>query len=99
MALGLFNQFLSAGVGPGGVGLRDYQHAARTFVDGLYRLSPKLDNLFHVFIELNPSIAQQDPLNPAAVYEIGLLAKTAQLPKYTINNKIYNKKPFLFLKL
>jgi hypothetical protein len=33
--------------------VRDYQHAARTFIDGLYRLSPKLNNLFHVFIDVN----------------------------------------------
>ena len=88
--IGLINQFIGAAIGPGDAGLRDYQHAARTFVDGLYRLGPKLNNLFHVFIELNPAVVQVDPINPLATYEIGLLAKTAQLPKFTINNKIYN---------
>ena len=38
--------------------IRDYQHAARTFIDGLYRLSPKLNNLFHVFIDVNQNIFQ-----------------------------------------
>ena len=86
---GLANQFLH-GTSAGGPDMRDYRHAARTFVDGLYRLSPKIGAMFHVFIELNPAITQQDPQNPAALYEIGLMAKTAQLPKYTIQNKIFN---------
>jgi hypothetical protein len=86
---GLFNTYLN-GTTAGEPGLRDYKHAARTFIDGLYRLSPKMNSLFHVFIELNPAIAQQDPENPLALYEIGLLAKTAQLPKFTVQNSIMN---------
>ena len=85
---GFFNQFLRQLAE--GDNVRDYQHAARTFVDSLYRLSPKSGALFHVFIELNPAIAKQDPQNPNSQYEIGLMAKTAQLPKFTIQNKILN---------
>ena len=85
---GFFNQFLRQLAE--GDNVRDYQHAARTFVDSLYRLSPKSGALFHVFIELNPAIAKRDPQNPNSQYEIGLMAKTAQLPKFTIQNKILN---------
>jgi hypothetical protein len=84
----LFNQFLS-GISSTDE-IRDYQHAAKTFVDGLYRLSPKLNSLFHVFIELNPAVAKEDPQNPNNLYELGLLAKTVQLPKFSIQNKTLN---------
>jgi hypothetical protein len=67
--------------------IRDYQHAARTFVDGLYRLSPKLNNLFHVFIDVNQNIAGMDQLSQI---ETGLMAKQVQLPKFTVATKTHN---------
>jgi hypothetical protein len=85
---GFFNQFLKQ-LGTGD-SVKDYRHASRTFVDSLYRLGPKMQSLFHVFVELNPAIAKQDRQNPLSNYEIGLLAKSAQLPKFTIQNKILN---------
>ena len=87
MAAGFFNQFVNQLAE--GDQIKDYQHAARTFVDGLYRLSPKSGAMFHVFIELN-SNATVDPQNPNRNYELGLMAKSAQLPKFTIQNKILN---------
>jgi hypothetical protein len=84
---GFLNQLLH---NLGSVSLRDYQHAAKTFVDGLYKLSPKTQGLFHVYIDLNPTVARADPQNPLSTYELGLMAKTAQLPKFTISNKVYN---------
>jgi hypothetical protein len=79
---GFINQFFTdLATGPD---LRDQQHAARTFVDSLYRLGPKSGALFHVFIDVNSTVAQGDPT------EIGLMAKTASLPKFTIQNKILN---------
>ncbi len=66
--------------------IRDYQHASRTFIDGLYRLTPKLSNLFHVFIDLN-EIAQTDQNSQI---EVGLMAKQIQLPKFNVQNKIHN---------
>ena len=67
--------------------IRDYQHAARTFVDGLYRLSPKLSNLYHVFIDLNQNIAGTDQ---NSLIEMGLMAKSVNLPKFNVQNKVYN---------
>ena len=87
MSTGFLNQFLS---GFGADNVKDYKHASKTFVDGLYKLSPKTQALFHVFIELNPAVARVDPQNPMSTSELGLLAKTAQLPKFTVANKIYN---------
>jgi hypothetical protein len=70
-----------------GDNVKDYQHAARTFVDGLYRLAPKYQSLFHVFIDLNTTVAQTDQNSQI---EIGLMAKNVTLPKFTVQNKIYN---------
>ena len=68
--------------------VRDYQHAARTFIDGLYRLSPKYSNLFHVFIDVNQNIAGMETTLPQI--ETGLMAKSVQLPKFTIQQKTHN---------
>jgi len=67
--------------------IRDYQHAARTFVDGLYRLSPKLNNLFHVFIDVNTDLSSLQQLGQI---ETGLMAKSINLPKFTVTTKTYN---------
>lgn len=67
--------------------IRDYQHATRLFVDGLYRLSPKLQSLFHVYVDLNPMVAATDQQTQV---EIGMMAKTVALPRFTVTNKIYN---------
>jgi len=67
--------------------IRDYQHATRTFVDSLYRLSPKLQSLFHVFVDLNPIISDTDQQSQV---EIGMMAKSVALPRFTVTNKIYN---------
>lgn len=67
--------------------VRDYQHASRLFVDSLYRLSPKATFLFHVFIDINPYVTT---IGNNEQIELGMLAKSAQLPKFTIKNKIYN---------
>ncbi len=67
--------------------LKDYQHASRTFVDSLYRLSPKFSNLFHVFVEFDNEIVQHDTI---ANIELGLMAKAVVLPKFSIQTKTYN---------
>jgi len=70
--------------------MRDYQHASRTFVDSLYRLSPKYSNLFHVFIDVNRSLASQLKVDQLKQIEIGLMAKQVQLPKFTVTTKTHN---------
>lgn len=82
------NQFLNTLAN--GDYMRDYAHASDTFVSGQYRLNPKIQTLFHVFIELNPVVASVDTFNPGSNHELGMLAKTATLPKFTIQNKILN---------
>lgn len=79
--------------------VRDYQHAARTFVDSLYRLGPKFQSLFHVYIDIDPEMiapisdknnALARSLTSENLVEIGLLAKTVALPKYSVQTKVYN---------
>ena len=82
MAAGFFNQLLSQVAH--GDQIKDWQHASKTFINGLYRLSPKIGSMFHVFIELNPSI------KPGDHSEIGLMAKAVTLPKFTVQTKTYN---------
>lgn len=69
--------------------IRDWRHASKLFVDGLYRLGPKTNNLFHVFVDLAPEVIAQQPI-PITTAEIGMMAKTVNLPKFTVQNKIYN---------
>lgn len=64
--------------------IKDWQHASRTFVDGLYRLSPKIGSMFHVYIDLNSQVPHGD------TSEIGLMAKSVTLPKFTVQNKTLN---------
>lgn len=68
--------------------LRDYTHASRLFVGDQYRLVPKNGFLFHLFIDVSPSF--YDPQNPNAPREIGLMVKSADLPKFTVETKTLN---------
>jgi hypothetical protein len=79
--------------------LRDYRHAARIFVDDQYRLSPKYGFLFYVEFDFNPLITNISDQTlqyknmgsgntPAR--ELGMLVKSATLPKFTIDTKTHN---------
>jgi hypothetical protein len=81
----LFGQLLQS-IAPN-ENIRDWKHATRTFVDGLYRLSPKYQNLFHVFFDVNTAISGIQQLGQI---ETGLMAKMIQLPKFTVATKTYN---------
>ena len=72
--------------------VRDYQHAARIFVDSQFRLSPKYGFLFYVEFDFNPLISNliNQSSNPQIAQEIGMLVKTVSLPKYSIDTKIHN---------
>jgi len=82
---GFFNQFLRQLAT--GDEIRDWQHASRTFIDSLYRLSPKVGSVYHVFMDLNPVVAQVDQNSQI---EIGLMAKNVALPRFSVSTKTYN---------
>jgi len=70
--------------------LKDYAHASRLFVGDNFNLVPKSSFLFHVYMDIDQSALQTDPNNPNAVKEIGLMVKSADLPKFSTESKIYN---------
>jgi hypothetical protein len=90
--------------------LRDYRHAARIFVDGAYRLSPKYGFLFYVEFDFNPLISNmtgptqyatpngQNKIANNAAQELGMIVKSVTLPKFTLEVKehnAYNRKNFV----
>lgn len=83
--MGVLNQFLTqAFTGPQ---LRDFRHANYLFTSNNYELSPKYQFLFFVRITLNPALTR---LSKEHQTEIGVLAKTADLPKFTVDVKTFN---------
>lgn len=74
--------------------IHDYQHAARIFTDSTLRRSPKYAFLFYVKFTLNygadDSMDKFMRLKRTDVLDIGALAKSASLPKFTIDNKVFN---------
>jgi hypothetical protein len=70
-----------------GDNVKDYQHAARLFVDNNYELSPKYTWLFHVYFDLNPELTTIDQRRQI---EAGMLVKAADLPRFKIDSKTYN---------
>ncbi len=76
-------QFVSSGPA-----LRDYQHAARVFVDGDFALAPRLKFQHHVvFSTLGGSNS-----------DLSVLCKTADTPKVAVNNEVanqYNKRNYI----
>jgi hypothetical protein len=75
--------------------LRNYQHATRIFTDGQFRLSPKYGFLFYVEFDFNPLITN---LNNTVAQEMGMIVKSINLPKFTIDVKqhnAYNRKNYV----
>ena len=76
--------------------MRDYQHAARLFTDNFMRLSPKVEFLYHVYLDINPAaIRTPNPFygfnSPEARIETGMLVKNFNLPGVTINTETKNQ--------
>jgi hypothetical protein len=69
--------------------LRDWQHANKIFVGNNYALKPKDSWLFHVSFDIN-NVVNMSRLSSQQVLEMGLLVKSIQIPKYTIDTKTMN---------
>jgi hypothetical protein len=91
---GFLDNLASGALGPKG-NLGDFRHASKTFVTDAFRLAPKTKFLYHVFFEINDLPASILPeLKQRHTREIGLLVKSADLPKYTATvdtKKKYNR--------
>ena len=82
---GFWNSFLNQ-LGTGDE-IHDYQHASKTFVDSLYRLSPKIGTMYHVFMDLNSEVARTDQNSQI---ELGMMAKSVTLPRFSVSTKTLN---------
>jgi len=91
------NNVVSGTLNPKG-NLGDFSHAAKLFTHSAYRLSPKTKFLYHVVFELSDDarrFATTFSLNPVLLTEFGLLVKSIDLPKMTMQvdtKNQYNRK-------
>jgi hypothetical protein len=83
--LGIFNGFLKQ-LGTGDK-IKDFQHASKLFVGDNFRLAPKHGYLYHVFFDLDPSLTR---VGREQQIESGMLVKSVDLPKFTIDVKTMN---------
>lgn len=88
---GFLDNLLNGLLGPKGT-MADWQHASRLYVDGNLKLAPKQKFLYHVYFQLDPIVRSILPeLKDKHNLEIGLLVKSADLPKFTANVETRNK--------
>jgi hypothetical protein len=88
---GFLDNLVSGILGPKG-NMADWQHARRLFIDGKLKLAPKQKFLFHVYFKLDPIVRTILPeLADQHNLEIGMLVKSADLPKFTANVETRNK--------
>ena len=75
--------------------LGDARHASRTFVEDSFRLAPKVKFLYHVAFTFSPTALKSIPtFENRHKLEVGLLVKSADLPKYSAvidSRKSYNR--------
>ena len=83
--MGVFNTFLKELAT--GDSVRDYQHASRLFVGDNFRLAPKMGYLYHVYFDLDSTITR---LGTNEQIEAGMLVKSVDLPKFSIDTKNLN---------
>lgn len=92
---GFLDNVLQGATNPGG-NLKDYQHAARLFVDDGMRLAPKTKFLYHCVFELSDEAQKIIPqLDQRHKQEINMLVKSADLPKFSVQTatkNMYNRK-------
>lgn len=85
-----------------GIILRDWQHAARLYVDDVYRLAPKPKWLFYAVFNLNDDALGNTSFQDQNKKELNYLVKTMDLPKYTLNIENlnqYNRKTTSYTKI
>jgi hypothetical protein len=74
----------------------DFQHAARLYGDNIYALTPKAGWMYYAFFSINPAaetVIGQDPsfYSKNRDLESGMLVKSADLPKFTIQTEQLNQ--------
>lgn len=97
-----FTRFLRGAIGgltnPKGQ-VANWQHATRIFVDNTFRLAPRTKFLFYVHFEIDSSVHKAPAFTNRHADEVGLLVKTADLPKFTFDTDTkhqYNRKKIIY---
>lgn len=75
----------------------NFQHATKLYNDSYYQFSPKTKFLYHVSLNVNPNIVQDEKLREQ-MRTVGLLVKSADLPKFRIETDVknqYNRKKII----
>lgn len=97
-----FTRFLS-GVGEGLTTPKgqqaNWQHATRLFIDNTMRLAPRTKFMFYVRFELNKAAIRAPSFTNNHQEEVGLLVKTADLPKFSFDSVVknqYNRKKIVY---
>jgi hypothetical protein len=70
-----------------GPSIHDWRHANKIFVGNAYQLLPKYSYLFHVSFDINSALSRMP--NDEKLH-LGMLVKSVQLPKFTIDTKTMN---------
>lgn len=90
-----FNDFLSSvasgASGDGGPNMKSYQHATKLYVDGGYARAPKFNHLYFVGFNINDGVVRDRSWLQSGVNEVGLLVKSASLPKFKISTEQMNQ--------
>lgn len=97
-----FTRFLT-GVGTGLTNpkglVSNWQHATRLFIDDTYRLSPRTKFNYYVRFEIDKTAHKAPSFTARHGDEVGMLVKTADLPKYSFDSVIknqYNRKRIIY---
>lgn len=82
--------------------MANWRHATRVFVDNNYALSPRTKFLFYVSFEVNPWASGAAAWKAKHGQEVGMLVKSADLPKFTFDQVVknqYNRKKIVYKNL
>ena len=88
---GFLGQLADGVLSPKG-NLGDYAHASRLFVTENQKLAPHQKFLYHCFFQMDPAAASILPdLKQKHELEIGMLVKSADLPRFSADVETKNK--------
>lgn len=97
-----FTRFLTqAGNGltnPKGM-MGNWQHASRIFIDDTFRLSPRTKFLYYVYFDIDKSAFNAPQFSNKHIQELGVLVKSADLPKFNFDTEVknqYNRKKLIY---
>ena len=75
-----------------GIQVKDFAHASRLYADNVFALAPKAGWLYYVVFDIEPSaITDAQWANQQRISEVGLLVKSADLPKFSPQVEVVNQ--------